>query len=124
MRRKLLVSVLAVGLGVSCTQQPAVPDLRPKVDELEAELAGVQQDLAEAQGKVNSLEREVRRWRPEAGRMTGLVEQRDGTIALFEGCLQDIIDETNRIDFVYQYERALRTAFNGANCSTLGYFWS
>jgi len=122
-KRKLLVAAaLVVGLG-ACAQQPEGPDLQPTVDRLEDELADTQQNLAEANAEAGRLQQDLAQLRRDLAQTTALAQRRGRTVALFEGCLQDIIDETNRIDFVYQYERALRTAFNGANCSALGYYW-
>lgn len=118
---KVLIAALAVVTLAACNPnlRPTVDDLREKVAQLERQVEAQRDELAKAERFAG----DAKRWRREAARMTSLVEERDRTISLFEACLQNIIDETNRIDFVYQYGRALRTAFNGANCSALGYYW-
>jgi hypothetical protein len=90
-------------------------DTKVELEEASVELLRIQRSLAKT-------EKDLRWWKREATRMTTLIESRDRNLALFESCMQDIIDETNRAVYVLELEAGLRTAFNGEYCGALGYW--
>jgi Skp family chaperone for outer membrane proteins len=129
----LTLVVLSMAGLVGCAQDnPNVPDVsQDQVEAAEQERIDAQQELEAVEQELEAAEAEIVQMRSDLQEAAELLRDSVGelrsqsrTIRLHRACMQDIIDETNRVYNLFQWAPALRTAFNGANCSALGYYWS
>jgi cell division protein FtsB len=122
--RKIIAGLVLVAALSACSAPATVSDSsRQEASRLAAELNTKEEQVADLTAEVAALKREVERVRSLGLRAVEIARRQRRTINLYKGCMQDIIDETGRVYNVFQYAPALRVAFNGANCSALGYYW-
>jgi chromosome segregation ATPase len=125
----IMVGLISMSL-TACSErdnEAALEDLRAQLVESKDQQRELEEQQSALEEQLDSLRAENSRLKQDvqiaADAALTVVRKRNRTITLFEGCMQDIIDETNRVYNLFQWGPALRTAFNGANCSALGYYW-